>query len=111
MGVNDTWLHSTIAVGGVDLEDLVHPMERQHHATVNRIGRTCQSGAGSTGDDRNLGHVCCLDSGDHLGRRCWHDQDRRFSCGFEHRTILAIGLDDVGIDLDGLGRKPLLQLV
>ena len=108
VSIDDPGLHPTQPIRGVDLENLIHAVQREHHTSVDRIGCSCQTSTGSSGHDRHVGHIRCLDRGHDLCGRSRHDQNRRGAGRLEHRPVLAVGLDHIAINLNRFRWKPLL---
>ena len=62
-------LHHGVAVAEIDLQDLLHPREHDHHAAADRQAAAGQAGAGPARQERHVVSVAePHDLGDLLGR-------------------------------------------
>ena len=112
LGQGDPRLDDGHVVGQVDLEDPVHPLEGDDHASLDRDAGTGQPGPRPTGDERHALGDGRLHDGHHLlGRVRAHDGHREDVWGTERlvvggvlvdgaRPVDVAGTDDVGQRLD-----------
>ena len=83
-------------VGGVDLEDLVHALERHEDPARRRDGGPTEPGATPSSRDRQPVCVGDLQHGGNLGRTAGKDHRQRcHRCGCERLVMVVIGRDVV----------------
>jgi hypothetical protein len=109
-GVHDTRLDHREAVGRVDLDDVIHPLEREDDAAVDRVGRAGQAAAGTLGDDRDpeagRGAEGVLD----VGTLASTNDRRRVTGRAEQRLVEPVRLHPVRVVDHDAVREPRTQL-
>jgi hypothetical protein len=75
MHIDQTWLNNRIAITKIDLKDLLHACERNHHPTAHGKAAAREARPCPARDKRNVEFVAQSDNGHDLLGRNWKNHD------------------------------------